>query len=88
MIKLDSINSNYLTMNQNHKVIYKTKLEISGTNSKLEVDHIADFSKIPIEYHQIYFDSFVYQINNTKIYDNFNPETIKKKTKMEIKQDC
>jgi hypothetical protein len=81
MITLDS---NNLTMNQNHKVSYKTKLEIAGTNSKLEVEHIADFSKIPIEYHQIYFESFVYQMNNSKIYNNFKPETIKKKQKWKL----
>ena len=59
-----------ITMKNNGKVTSKSFIEVVGTNTRLEIEHTADFSKIPVEYHQIYFDSFKTSLVDSKVYDN------------------
>jgi hypothetical protein len=69
------INSHNITIESSKKVYIKRSIEISGTNTSLPIEIIADFSNIPEELHHIYLDSYKYTYNNdTKIFDNTKPE--------------
>jgi hypothetical protein len=64
-------NNNCLSVKCSGKVIIRKSIYIAGTNTELNIDCIADFSKIPEQYHQIYYDAFVatYYIKENKIKD-------------------
>lgn len=70
MITLDTDISKSLSIKGSGKVIMKSFINIIGHNSTLEIHHISDFSNIPTEYHQIYFDAFKASVVDTTVYDN------------------
>jgi hypothetical protein len=82
MLEINSELQSKITMKGTGKVTSKSVIEIVGTNAQLEIEHTADFSKIPIEHHQIYFDSFKASLIDSRVYDNTKepyPMTIKEK---------
>lgn len=82
MLEINSELQSKITMKGTGKVTSKSVIEIVGTNTQLEIEHTANFSKIPIEYHQVYFDSFNASLIDSKVYDNTKdsyPMTIKEK---------
>jgi hypothetical protein len=82
MLEINSELQSKVTMKGSGKVTSKSIIEIVGTNTQLEVEHTADFSKIPVEFHQIYFDSFKASLIDSKVYDNTKepyPMTTKEK---------
>ena len=82
MLEINSELQSKITMKGSGKVTSKSIIEIVGTNTQLEIEHTADFSKIPFEYHQIYFDSFKASLIDSKVYDNTKeayPMSIKEK---------
>lgn len=81
-IEINSELQSKITMKGTGKVTSKSVIEIIGTNTKLEIEHTADFSKIKPELHQIYFDSFKASLIDSKVHDNTKepyPKTIKEK---------
>lgn len=84
MLEINSVFQSKIIMKGTGKVTSKSIIEIVGTNTQLEVEHTADFSKIPFEYHRIYFDSFKASLIDSKVYNNTKepyPMTIKEKQK-------
>jgi hypothetical protein len=82
MLEINSELQSKITMKGTGKVTSKSIIEIFGTNTQMEIEHTADFSKIPVEYHQVYFDSFKASLIDSKVYDNTKepyPMTIKEK---------
>ena len=84
MLKINSDFSSSLTMKGSGKVTIKSIIEISGNNSPLEIEHTADFNKIPVEMHKLYLEVFKSSVMDRKIYDNSKdlyPLSIKEKQK-------
>jgi hypothetical protein len=84
MLEINPELQSKIIMKGTGKVTTKSIIEIVGTNTQLEIEHTADFSKIPTEFHQIYFNSFKASLIDTKVYDNTNepyPLSIKEKQK-------
>ena len=82
MLEINSELQSKITMKGTGKVTSKSIIEIVGTNTQLEIEHTADFSKIPVEHHQIYFDRFKASLIDSKVYNNTKepyPMTIKEK---------
>lgn len=82
MIEINSEFIASITIKGSGIVTSKTTIEVLGTNTVLEITHTADFSKIPIEFHQIYFDSFKASLIDSKVYNNtkkYYPMSIKEK---------
>lgn len=73
--------NNYLSVKGTGKVTIRKTIYIAGTNTKLNIDCIADFSKIPQEYHQIYYQAFVSEYYKTN--DMFYITNNKKKESKE-----
>lgn len=72
---INSNNNSNITAESSKKVYIKRSIEISGSNTILPIEIIADFSNIPDELHSIYLDSFKYIYNNdNKIFDNTKPD--------------
>lgn len=58
--------NNRLYVNNNAKVIIRKSSYIAGTNTELPIEIIGDFSKIPTQYHKLYYDILVSEYyNNT-----------------------
>lgn len=84
MLEINSENKTNLAINST-KVIAKSVIEIAGTDTQLAIEHVADFSEIPVEFHQIYFDSFKALAFDSRFYDckkQSYPTTIEKKQKI------
>lgn len=82
MLEINSELQSKITIKGTGKVTSKSIIEIFGTNTQLEIEHTADFSKITVELHQIYFDSFKTSLIDSKVYDNTKepyPMTIEEK---------
>jgi hypothetical protein len=76
-----SDNNNCLSVKCSGKVTIRKTIYIAGTNTELNIDCIADFSKIPQEYHQIYYQAFVSEYYKTN--DMFYITNNKKKESKE-----
>jgi hypothetical protein len=78
-----TLDSGHLTMKGTGKVQIKTSIQIYGTGTKMPVTVEADFTNIPHQLHQIYFQSLVSQYNTSvNVYNNTKddePKTIKEK---------
>jgi hypothetical protein len=78
-----TLDSGHLTMRGSGKVQIKTSIQIYGTGTKMPVTVEADFTNIPHQLHQIYFQSLVSQYNTSvNVYNNTKddePKTIKEK---------
>ncbi len=65
------------------KIQIKNSIQIYGTGTKMPVTIEADFTDIPHQLHQIYFQSLVSQYNTSvNVYNNTKddePKTIKEK---------
>jgi len=82
MIKIDSTFNSKITLKSNCKVSSKSVIEIIGTNTQLEIEHTADFSRIPVEFHQIYLESLHASLYDSKVFNNAKnnePMNIKEK---------
>ena len=71
-LTLDTNNS--LSMKGSGKVIIKRSIVIVGSGTKLPVEITADFSKVPQELHESYYQSLVYNYNNTDVWNNTKQE--------------
>lgn len=74
--------SSHLTMKGSGKVTIKSSITIAGSGTSLPIECIADFSNIPVNLHQVYFDAFQYQYGlGTNVYSNLDeePKTIEEK---------
>ena len=47
MIEINSDNNNIITLSS--KVFLKSSITIHGTDTKIDIEHVADFSEIPTE---------------------------------------
>lgn len=75
MIKLNIENN--LTVKSNGKVMIIRSIELIGTNTKLPVQIIADFSNIPSELHDEYLRTLCYQYNSdVRVYSNIGKSPI------------
>ncbi len=78
-----TLDSGHLTMKGTGKVQIKTSIQIYGTGTKMPVTIEADFTDIPHQLHQIYFQSLVSQYNTSvNVYNNTKddePKTIREK---------
>jgi len=84
MLEINSELQSKITMKGNGKVTSKSVIEIFGTNTQLEIEHTADFSKIPTEHHEIYLASFRTSIIDSTVFNNTKkpyPMTVKEKQK-------
>ena len=63
------------------KVTIKSSITIAGSRTSLPIECTADFSNIPLNLHQIYFDAFRYQYGSgANVYSNLEePKTIEEK---------
>jgi hypothetical protein len=60
------------------KVTIKSSIKIAGSGTHLPIECPADFSNIPTDLHQVYFDAFKYQYNSqVNVHNNTEPLTIK-----------
>lgn len=60
------------------KVTIKSSIKIAGSGTHLPIECTADFSNIPTDLHQVYFDAFKYQYNSqVSVHNNTEPLTIK-----------
>lgn len=74
--------SSHLTMKGSGKVTIKSSITIAGSGTTLPIECTADFSNIPVNLHQIYFDAFRYQYGSgANVYSNLDeePKTIEEK---------
>lgn len=74
--------SSHLTMKGSGKVTIKSSITIAGSGTSLPIECTADFSNIPVNLHQIYFDAFRYQYGSgSNVYSNLDeePKTIEEK---------
>jgi hypothetical protein len=70
--------SSHLTMKGSGKVTIKSSITIASSGTHLPIECTADFSNIPTNLHQIYFDAFKYQYaGQVNVYNNTEPLTIK-----------
>lgn len=69
-----SINTTNISVKGSTIVEMYSEIEIIGTNTSMKIKHSADFKDIPKEYHQVYFDAFRTSNNNTRVYDNTQPD--------------
>jgi hypothetical protein len=75
MITINSDNN--LTMKGTGKVIIKSDIKIAGTNTILPIECVADFSNVPENLHQIYFEAFRYRYeSSSNVYNNTKPEPL------------
>jgi hypothetical protein len=59
------------------KVTIKSSITIAGSGTHLPIECTADFSNIPTNLHQIYFDAFKYQYaGQLNVHNNTEPLTI------------
>ena len=69
--------SSHLTMKGSGKVTIKSSITIAGSGTHLPIECTADFSNIPTNLHQIYFDAFKYQYaGQLNVHNNTEPLTI------------
>jgi len=69
--------SSHLTMKGSGKVTIKSSITIAGSGTHLPIECTADFSNIPTNLHQIYFDAFKYQYaGQVNVHNNTEPLTI------------
>ena len=69
--------SSHLTMKGSGKVTIKSSITIAGSGTHLPIECTADFSNIPTNLHQIYFDAFKYQYTGQlNVHNNTEPLTI------------
>ena len=66
MIEINS--ESKLTIKGCSKVTFYSTINIVGTNTYLDIEHVADFSGIPIELHEIYLNSFKYSVIDNNVY--------------------
>lgn len=74
--------SSHLTMKGSGKVTIKSSITIAGSGTSLPIECTADFSNIPVNLHQIYFDAFRCQYGSgSNVYSNLDeePKTIEEK---------
>jgi hypothetical protein len=57
--------NNSLSVKGTGKVTVRKSICISGSNTELNIDFIADFSNVPQEYHKIYYEAFVSEYYKT-----------------------
>jgi lipopolysaccharide export system protein LptA len=77
-ITIDSNNS--LSIKGTSKVSIEAGILIAGSGTRLPVTITADFSEVPQEYHETYYQAFVYQYRGTSVvYEN--KESIKSDSK-------
>jgi len=75
-LKLD--NNNKLSIESNTNVILESSITIVGTNTRVPVKIIGDFSNIPDKLHSVYLESLIYQYHkDIKIYNNVYKEPTK-----------
>jgi hypothetical protein len=75
--------SSHLTMQGSGKVTIKSSIKIAGSGTHLPIECTADFSNIPTDLHQVYFDALRYQYssqvsvhNNTEPFNTAGPEPL------------
>jgi hypothetical protein len=75
-LKLD--NNNKLSIKSSTNVIIESSITIVGTNTRVPVKIIADFSNIPNYLHYEYYQALIYQYHkDIKIYNNVYKEPTK-----------
>ena len=73
------MNNNKLSIeSSNNNVEIESSMTIEGTNTRVPVKIIGDFTNIPDKLHSVYLESLIYQYHkDIKIYNSVDKESIK-----------